>query len=248
MQAKCRCEVFMKRNAVFTVILLFSVFASQANPFNSKLSGEELSKLNNGEVLIRNIGSMKEISVERTEKTEKIISTMKALNPKYVAEIIQVRPYKGNEDLQEKIDSTLQNIRDYVGIPYYSERAEGWYDLYSSAQIKRTTYKGSKKIIDCVLDMTPFGEFAAQIITEKEGDNYFYSMRNIDRLDYYEKFTAVKPEKMISCISVFRDGDNWILYAIGGVNTYKIFFLQERVETSFMNRIKTFCNFIFSKI
>ena len=58
----------MKRNAVFTVILLFSVFASMANPFNSKLSGEELSKLNNGEVLIRNIGSMKEISVEQFGK------------------------------------------------------------------------------------------------------------------------------------------------------------------------------------
>ena len=53
---------------------------------------------------------------------------------------------------------------------------------------------------------------------------------------------------MKSAITVFRDGDNWVLYAIGGVDTYKIFFLEDRVETSFINRIKSFCSFIFTKI
>ena len=53
---------------------------------------------------------------------------------------------------------------------------------------------------------------------------------------------------MVSCITVFRDGDNWILYGIGGVDALKLWFIEDRVETSFINRIKTFCNFIFTKL
>ena len=70
----------------------------------------------------------------------------------------------------------------------------------------------------------------------------------MEKLVYHNKFTAVKPEKMVSCITVFRDGDNWILYAIGGAAIPKLFFLEDRVETSFMNRIKTFCDFVFKKL
>ena len=77
---------------------------------------------------------------------------------------------------------------------------------------------------------------------------YFYELKNMENLIYHEKFTAVKSKKMVSCITVFRDGDNWVLYAIGGVDVPKLWFLKDRIETSFMNRIKTFCNFIFSKI
>ena len=49
-------------------------------------------------------------------------------------------------------------------------------------------------------------------------------------------------------ILLFKDEDNWILYGIGGVNAPKIPFFSERIEVSFINRIKTFCNFIFTKL
>ena len=49
------------------------------------------------------------------------------------------------------------------------------------------------------------------------------------------------------CILLIRDGDNWILYGIGGVNAPRVPFFTERIQTSFINRINTFCSFIFKK-
>lgn len=238
------------KKSIFISAALFLAFSAfiAASPFNSELSSEEEQKLAAGEVLIRNIDSMDDICVNETEQTKKIISTMKKLDPAYVAEVIQVRPYAGNENLKEQIDEVLCNISDYVGIPYYSQQAEKWYELYSSAEIKNITEEGENKTIDCVLEMSLFGKFDSQINIIDNEKFYYYETKNMEKLVYHEKFTAVKPEKMKSCITIFRDGDNWVLYAIGGVDCPKIWFLSKRIEISFMNRIKTFCNFIFSKI
>lgn len=238
----------MKR-LIFIPIMLIAV-SIFAEPFNKKLSDSERQTIAGGEVLIRNISSMKDICMEKTDSTERIISTMEKLDPAFAAEIIQVRPYKGNEDLKENINNALLNIEDYVGIPYFSERTQEWYELYSSAQIDSIAESEDKKTksIDCTLEMSLFGKFKSEITVEDNDSFYYYELKNKDKLVYHGKFTAVKPEKMVSCITLFRDGDNWILYAIGGVDVPKIWFLKDRIETSFMNRIKTFCNFIFQKI
>ena len=60
--------------------------------------------------------------------------------------------------------------------------------------------------------------------------------------------TVVRPEKMQSFVYAFVYNDFIVLYGIGGVNAPSVFFLRERIETSFINRIKTFCKFIFEKI
>lgn len=241
-------EVTMKK--LFFISLLLISACIFAEPFNSKLSDEERQTISSGEVLIRNIGSMKDICMENTGSTSRIIGTMRKLDPAFAAEVIQVRPYKGNEDLKEKINSVLLNIEDYVGIPYFSERTQEWYELYSSASINNITESEDKKskTVDCTLEMSLFGKFNSEITVEENDDYYYYELKNMEKLVYHGKFTAVKPRKMVSCITLFRDGDNWILYAIGGVDVPKVWFLKDRIETSFMNRIKTFCNFMFQKI
>ncbi|WP_303918550.1 DUF6675 family protein [Treponema berlinense] len=236
-----------------SILLLTTIFALTsaalfAEVFNSRLSSGEKSKLENGEVLIRNINSIKEVCVNESPSSETILSTMKKLNPAYVAEVIQVRPCEGNENLPEQINNILCNIADYVGIPYFSERTQKWYELYSSAEIKEIREEGNNKEIDCVLEMSLFGKFDSRINVIQEEDFFYYELKNMENLIYHEKFTAIKSKKMVSCITLFRDGDNWILYAIGGIDAPKLWFLKDRIETSFMNRIKTFCNFIFSKI
>ena len=52
---------------------------------------------------------------------------------------------------------------------------------------------------------------------------------------------------MKSIVVIVRQGDSWVLYGVGAVDAPSIFFLRDRVETSFMNRIKTFCTFFFNK-
>jgi hypothetical protein len=241
---------FSRVTKPFFISLFFSLFLLPvvADPFNNNLSSSERKQLESGQVVIRNTGSLKKLCINSTPQTKKILSIMQDLKPAYIAEVIQVRPYKGNENLDSKTESILCNIPGYAGIPYYSERAEKWYELYSSAVITNAKATGGTMTYYADLEMSVFGTVKTQIDIDRSNGNLFYWMKNLNKLRYHDEFTAVEPENMQSVIIVFRDGDNWILYAIGGVDAYKVFFLKDRVETSFMNRITTFCNFVFTKL
>lgn len=237
------------KKLILCAVALFVAVSAFADIFNSKLSSEERAKLQKGEVLIRNIDKMKNVCVNETAGTKQILQTMRALAPVYTAEIIQIRPYAGNEQLLSVLKGSLLNISDYAGIPYFSERVQKWYELYDSAVITsvKTDASGNTKVT-ADLEMSPFGIINADINLQERADYLYYDMTNLNQLRYRNKYNVIKPQNMKSAITVFRDGDNWVLYAIGGVDTYKVFFLEDRVEVSFINRIKTFCNFIFSKI
>ena len=219
-----------------------------AEPFNEELTAEERAVLDKGQVLIKNIKYDKYISLNRgiSELGDNIISEIEDLNPKYLAEVIQYKPYKGNEDLPQRLEAVLNNVSDYAGIPYYSERNEQYYPLYDSAEIKSTRQIKNGKEMDVDLMMMPFGLVQEKISLLKDNDSVSYVAVSQNKL-VYSGITCVGPEKMKMCIFLFRDGDKWVLYGIGGVNAPRIPFLTGRIQTSFINRIKTFCNFIFEK-
>ena len=144
------------------LLLLFTILISThlfSLPFNSKLTEEELTKINNGEVLIKNIKYKKNMSLNKDINAlgDKLFKNMDTLEPKYLAEIIQVRPYNGNEDLPQRLEEILKAIPSYVGIPYFSERKQKWYDLYSSATIVEKIEKENFSIIKADIEMEPFG-------------------------------------------------------------------------------------------
>ena len=249
------------------ILFIFSIFSISlsvfALPFNSELKNDEKKKLEAGEVLIRNIDYPKYMCLkEQNEACKKIIKSINETKPNYLAEVIQIKPYKGNEDLPKKIRSALENIQDYAGIPYWSEHHQRYWDLYSSSEILSRKEDGNKTWLDTKLYMEPFGDIFSPIYIEEEpfslsnaGKNsgeddkgyIFYTQTNTNNLKF-EGITCVKSYCMKSAIILFREGDNWILYGAGGVKAPRVPFLTPRIETSFINRIKTFCNFIFTKI
>lgn len=248
----------MKKTFVFFIsILVFSFIAQTAFSvefFNSKLTPEEKKTLDSGQVLIKNIGNSKKMSISTgyNEDADNLIQEIKALNPKYLAEIIQIKPYKGNENLPQVLEQVLYNVSDYVGIPYYSVRHDAWFDLYDSARIvsekvSLETQTKSEKVLQAEFEMEPFGMIYETINLKRTSDSAYYSAVNNNKLRFNDTIDCVWPEKMKICILLIRDGDNWILYGAGGVNAPRIPFFTERIETSFINRIKTFCNFIFTK-
>ena len=95
--------------------------------------------------------------------------------------------------------------------------------------------------------MEPFGDIYTPITIEKGEDFLIYINTNDNDLTI-KGVTAVKRRNMNSVIILFRDGDNWILYGAGGCKAPKIAMFKDRIETSFINRIKTFCNYVFTKI
>ena len=229
-----------------STILIASIFA---DPFNSKLTDSERAEITNGEIIIKNINYEKNICLKKGVNPlgDKLLTEINNLNPKYLAEVIQYKPYKGNEDLPQRLEAILNNVPDYAGIPYYSVRHDAWWNLYDSAEIKEVIENGDTKTIRADLLMEPFDVVKEDIEITKSSDAILYSAVNTNKLRYLDKFDCIWPKKMKICILLFRDGDNWVLYGIGGVNAPRVPFFTERIQTSFINRINTFCSFIFKK-
>lgn len=216
--------------------------------FNANLSAAESQKLANGEILIRNIGKAKNICLNPvTVQATNLIENVTKLKPAYLAEVIQVLPASGNEDLLKKLKPLLLDIEGYVGIPYWSERNQQFYDLYSSASVVRSGIAENGGNMNVDLVMNPFGNINVDIDLTDSGSELFYRMKNTGGVAY-DNITVVRPEKMQSFVYAFTYNDFIVLYGIGGVNAPSIFFLRDRIETSFINRIKTFCKFIFEKM
>ena len=221
-------------------LALFSVaFAGvfSESPYNKNLSAEDIESLSSGKTVIKNTGSYK-----------KVVETVSNLKPAYFAEVIKEYTYEGNENLLENFSSLVMDIPSYAGIPYYSERAEEWYDLYTSAEIKSAQKDGNTQIVNADFEMKPFGLVPMKITSEKNDGYYYYESTNLSTMRYYDKFNCVSPENMKSIIVIFKSEDKWILYGIGAVKAPSVFFLRDRVDTSFMNRIKTFCAYFFAKM
>ena len=229
-----------------STILIASIFA---DPFNSKLTEDERATISTGEIIIKNINYEKNICLKKGVNPlgDKLLEEINHLNPKYLAEVIQYKPYKGNEDLPQRLEAILNNVPEYAGIPYYSVRHDAWWNLYDSAEIKEVIENGDTKTIRADLLMEPFDVVKEDIEITKSSDAILYSAVNTNKLRYLDKFDCIWPKKMKICILLFRDGDNWVLYGIGGVNAPRVPFFTERIQTSFINRINTFCSFIFKK-
>ena len=238
----------MKKTICFLIFIALISFVF-ADPFTSKLTSEEREEINSGKILIKNINYEKFMCLKKgqSELGDQLYSEIHDLNPKYLAEVIQIKPYKGNEDLPQRLEELLNNVPDYAGIPYYSVRAEEWYNLYDSAEITETIERSDGKFMKADLMMEPFDLVQEDIELTRAWDSILYTAVNTNKLRYLDKFDCVWPRKMKICILLLRDGDNWILYGIGGVNAPRVPFFTERIQTSFINRINTFCSFIFKK-
>ena len=239
----------MKKITVMTILLLCTIFALSAQVFNNKLTSQEQQLLANGELIIRNIGKTKNISINGiNDALQQTITAIEDLNPSYLAEVIRMVPYAGNENLLEELRPIILNVEDYVGIPYYSERHDTYYDLYSSVEIKKFEDDGNTAKLNAIMEMSPFGGIDTDIALITDTNSLYYENTNLNNLKYHEGITVVKNKCMKSIITVFRSGDSWVLYGIGGVKAPSIFFLRDRVETSFMNRIKTMCSYFFEQL
>jgi hypothetical protein len=103
--------------------------------FNGQLSAGEKAAILQGEVVIRNIGKAKNMSIrpEAHPAAARAVGVITSLKPSYLAEVIQVRPYE--ESLLWSLREILADVPSYQGIPYYSVRHERYFDLYSSALV-----------------------------------------------------------------------------------------------------------------
>lgn len=241
----------MRCKRLFSTVFLLLLFVSAYTlPFNNKLDSSDIQKLNEGETVIRSIDYAKNMCIQKgaNSRCDELIAMVKDFNPKYLGEVILVKPYAGNEDLPDRIGELLNNIDSYTDIPYYSERAEAWYMLYDEAETISREVNGNRTSIKTDLVMEPFGLVQEQIDVINDGDVLYYSAFNLNSLGYNEIKNLLSPKKMRIGIVVFRDGEQWIIYGVGGANAPHIPFLTDRIRVSLINRICSFCDYIFKKL
>ena len=243
-----------KKNVILSVLILIAITFTNAaeidfSSFNTNLTESERQTLKEGKVVIKKLEKLKQISMcSKNEYALDVVSQAQALKPAYLSEIINIIPYEKNENLIEKLESAIMDIEHYAGIPYWSEHNKVWVELYSSAKILSSSKTDGKTIASADLEMVPFGHFTTDIICQAKNDTLFYSSTNSSKLKYNGNITCVNPERMKSLICVYRQGDYWIMYGLGAVDAPSVFFLKDRIELSFMNRIKTFCAYFFEKL
>ena len=215
--------------------------------FNHRLTESEKSALQNGEFVFNSISSVKNVRVNHTKETEQDIETVKNVNPNHLVEVIKILPYAGNENLIETIALIMQDIDAYTEIPYYSQRHERTYRLFVDAEILSTKQENGILTIDERLLMDPFKPYTARVEAENRGDYYFYTLKNTERVKYLF-LNAIKKEKMIAGVSVFRCGENWVIYALGGAYVFHGPFFSDFIESEFCGRIKSFVIFMFTRL
>lgn len=239
----------LQKKLIFLFFTLITFQASATEIFSKYMTDENKNSLNNNETVIIKTDSYKKLSLEADNYVfQKLKTKIEDLKPTYIAEVIRIYPISENENFIKDFDNLIMDVKSYVGIPYWSERNQQYFDLYSSAEITSVSQNQNQTITNADLVMEPFGLIKTQILTEKTTDYYYYESTNLNKLRYFDKFDCVSPQNMKSSIIIFKNDNNWIVYSIGAVKAPSIFFLRERVETSFMNRIKTFCSFFISKI
>lgn len=239
----------LQKKLIFLSLTLISFQLSANDIFTKYMTNENKDALNRNETVIIKTDSYKKLSIETDNYAfQKLKNEIQELKPAYIAEVIRVYPIIEGENFIENFDSLIMDVKSYVGIPYFSERVQKYYDLYSSAEILSVNQNQNQTITNANLTMEPFGLIQTQILTEKTDDYYYYESTNLNKLRYYDKFDCVSPKNMKSSIVIFKNDNNWIVYSIGAVKAPSVFFLRDRIETSFMNRIKTFCSFFIGKI
>lgn len=241
----------MKRIVIFLFTLNILIFSLAGENFNKKISDQEIHELEDGAVLIRNIEYYNNICLNKEGKdlSEFLLTSMKKLHPKYLVEVIKYLPYEGNEDLPEKLENILNNVEEYVGIPYWSVESKKWYDLFTYAKIIDQYEEEDKRVVKADLTMDPFDVVCERFEVRRTDDEIFYLAVNENKLSYHNKLDCIWPEKMQIGIYVFRDENNhWVMYGIGGVKAPKFPVFHKRISVSFENRIRTLCCYFLDRI
>lgn len=216
--------------------------------FNERLTGREILALRNGEVVCNSIGKLKYARINKIPESRQLIESVRKVNPNHLAEIIKILPCRKYENLTETVSKMLKNEESYTKVPFYIDEDGEIVYLYADAKIKKIEENGETEIITEDFLMKPLDYFTGRIESTKFSNYYFYQMKNTNRVRYKTFISAVGKEKMIAVISIFRYGDNWIIYALGGVDIIKLPFIDRRIDRAFYNRIKAFCLFTFEKL
>lgn len=215
-------------------------------PFNELISDEELSRLEAGEIVIRNIRDRKNMCMRRgiSDYPDEILDMFTELNPGYLAEILYMFPEEGNSDesVISQSDAIFSDWPLYKEVIYTDEDTGKSKPLFPEAELVKRTDGYRWKSIWTHVKMDFLAPYDTELIIKTTDDTFFFSQINQEAMKY--KFvTAVKPKNMQAAICCFKFRGNWFVYALGGVKAPVIPFVRNKIDHQFIGRIEDFTVF-----
>lgn len=235
--------------SLFAVLgLAASLFAETLPSFTEKWSDEEISLLQNGSFVIRNIKRVKKISIQSgtNAAVDKMLSVFEETNPNYLAEIIYKLPVAGNEQIFDQAARIFSDPALYREIIYTDEREDLVQPLFNEVDIHEQSTSGNSTYSTATLKLDMLSDFDVELITQKDEDSFFFLMNNTTPIKW-KSLNAVKPKKLLAVVTAFICDGSYYVYALSGVRAPKIPILWREIDYQFMTRINGFSLFFLNK-
>lgn len=219
------------------------------------LTPAEAAHVEAGEPVIRTIAKSSRLALTVSDPlADEIHAKVAALRANYMAELIQLSPRRENDRALERLAAALEDVKGYVSIPYWSQQNQRTYDLFDEMEILSRTSKDGLVVTEVVQHMEPFDDFKARYSLRPIAEPgmparaLWYTSENTSPI-VYRRVRAVAPGNMVWFLYAFPTDDALAFYGLGLVKTFDLFgLLRDRLETSFMGRVKAFMEFMSKKL
>lgn len=213
------------------------------------LSGEELSRLEQGQALIRQLEEVDKTSLrpdsgERFHALAQMEQLFTEADPNFLAEALFILPVEAGteEEVMQDAVSLLSDLHRFDAIPYYSKQNGTWNKLFENTEILEDLRSEHVRRINVFQKMRPFKptEMSYRYTYYPEEGSWLFTSSNSDDMRY--KFMkAVDEEEMNTALCIIPDSGRIIFYGLGGAKAFNFFgMFGDRLDVAFLGRIDAF--------
>ncbi len=212
------------------------------------ISQADIAILESGQALVRPVRNRHEIAlIAPGELADTLRHDISVLNPNYLSEVIALIP--AEEKTLDNLAASLIDVKEFIGIPYYSKRQNTFYDLFDRMDIERQELGSSGGFIQTLQHMEPFDAYRARYdyaFNAAAGQNsVFFKAANLEPLVYYGGISAVGIGNMLWLLYAYEYTGHIVFYGVGAFKAFDFFgLIRDRLETSLIGRVDAFFGFM----
>ena len=217
------------------------------------LSQADAARLESGQAVIREVRDPRSLALAAAgEFADRLRSRVASLKPNYLSEVILEVPAK--DGAIESLARALADVKGYVGIQYWSERQQKYYDLFDKMDIVSRQAVPGGEDIETLEHMEPFsdfkGRYSYRTAAGPTGTELSFECENGSEISYsYRGVNAVSPGNMLWMLYAFPSRDRIVFYGVGAVRAFDLFgAARERLKISFLGRVEAFFGHMSQKL
>ena len=203
-----------------------------------------MQKLQDGQIVIRNIKRCKGISIKSglNAYADKVVDLAQDINANYLAEIVCKMPKASNPDIIGQAVKIFGDINLYKEIIYSDEKKGSSKNLFPLVEPRFKNDGPGSIQIGSHLRMDMLSAYDSELEIQWGENGFYFQQKNVTPL-LWKSFKAVKEGNMIAGICCFEWKGDYYVYALGGIRAPRIPFVIAEIERQFIGRIEDFTVF-----